>query len=131
MPTFLPKTSGTNSEARMNPLRKTLLVECLRQLADRSFQERVWVRGEGPEVSSYVEMVCQLFDDTGVGELLDAGGAAKALGAEASQELAKLSGLLDGFPPGLDPASLLRSPAWTDVLRTAARAGELVGGGSD
>jgi hypothetical protein len=33
-----------------NALRQ--VIECLDELADVEFQQRVWVRGEGPEVSS-------------------------------------------------------------------------------
>jgi len=45
--------------------------QCLKELSDSEFQQRVWLRGEGPEVSSYSEVVCQLFDDTGIGDQLD------------------------------------------------------------
>ena len=39
--------------------------------ADTGFQERVWLNGEGPEVSSYDEALCQLFDDTGLSDVLE------------------------------------------------------------
>ena len=103
----------------MNPHAKALLIQCLEELADRSFQDRVWVRGDGPEVSSAVELVCQLFDDTGLGDLLESGGVATALGPDADRALRELQGLLDGVPAGLDAASLLRHPAWKAVMRAA------------
>jgi hypothetical protein len=46
--------------------RKTWLMrilEATRDLADERYQERVWVRGEGPEVDSSTEAVCRLVDD--------------------------------------------------------------------
>ncbi len=41
-----------------------MILECLGELADIQFQERVWVRGEGPELSSLQEAWCTLFDDS-------------------------------------------------------------------
>ena len=103
----------------MPPQVRANLVEGLRDLADRSFQERVWIRGEGPEVPDFVELVCQIFDDTGLGDLLASGQADRALGTEAATELAKLSALLDAIPEGLDHVALLRLAAWDEVVSTA------------
>lgn len=47
--------------------------DALHELSDASFQERVWLRGEGGEVSSPSEAVNQLFDDSGLGDLLEGG----------------------------------------------------------
>lgn len=35
----------------------------LDELSDEEYQSRIWVRGEGPECSSFTEVVCGLFDD--------------------------------------------------------------------
>ena len=40
------------------------LIERLKPFADKDFQERVWLKGEGNEISSFIEATCQLFDDT-------------------------------------------------------------------
>jgi hypothetical protein len=39
------------------------VLEATRDRADERYQERVWVRGEGPEVDSSAEAVCRLVDD--------------------------------------------------------------------
>jgi hypothetical protein len=103
-----------------NALRQ--VIECLDELADLEFQQRVWVRGEGPEVSSYVEVTCQLFDDTGLGDLLDAGSAPQILGLAATEELLRLSQLVDAVPSGIDDESLLRLPTWWEIVQTARKA---------
>ncbi len=41
----------------MNEAARQQVLQCLRELGDPMFQERVWLRGEGPEVSSYQELV--------------------------------------------------------------------------
>jgi hypothetical protein len=39
------------------------ILEATRDLADEGYQERVWVRGEGPEVDSSTEALVRLMDD--------------------------------------------------------------------
>ncbi len=39
------------------------ILEAIGDLADERYQERVWVRGEGPEVDSSTEAICRLVDD--------------------------------------------------------------------
>jgi hypothetical protein len=39
------------------------VLEATHDLADEGYQERVWVRGEGPEVDSSTEAICRLLDD--------------------------------------------------------------------
>lgn len=48
-----------------------LVLDSLRELSDASFQTRVWLRREGEEISSPTETVNQLFDDSGLGDLLE------------------------------------------------------------
>ena len=45
---------------------KYILMEYLRNIshiADKKYQERVWVRAEGPECDDYTESICHFFDD--------------------------------------------------------------------
>lgn len=45
---------------------QTRILEALRSLADAGYQERVWVRGQGPESDSSTGAICRLFNDYGV-----------------------------------------------------------------
>lgn len=38
-------------------------LETIFGIADQEYQERVWIRGEGPEVDDYTESMCHFFDD--------------------------------------------------------------------
>ncbi len=49
------------------------IIDALRYLADADYQRRAWLASSGPIVSSFSEDVCQLFDDTGLGDALDRG----------------------------------------------------------
>jgi hypothetical protein len=47
------------------------ILECLRELADKSFQQRVWLASSGPEISSFTEATEGLFTDSVLGSELD------------------------------------------------------------
>jgi hypothetical protein len=49
------------------------VVDALRELSDESLQRRRWLSSGEGEVSSFTEAVCQLFDDSGLGDELDKG----------------------------------------------------------
>jgi hypothetical protein len=38
-------------------------LETISGIADQEYQERVWIRGEGPECDDYTESICHFFDD--------------------------------------------------------------------
>lgn len=38
-------------------------LETIQGLSSREYQQRVWVRGEGPECDDYTETICHFFDD--------------------------------------------------------------------
>jgi hypothetical protein len=66
------------------------ILEATRDLADERYQERVWVRGAGPEVDSSTEALVRLMDD------YDLAGFIAEAAAEAwisSDQLAALRGL--------------------------------------
>ncbi|MGE0229579.1 MAG: hypothetical protein AB7U23_13835 [Dehalococcoidia bacterium] len=52
---------------------KILAIEVLRDIADPVAQQAAWIDDTGPRVSEPIELACQLFDDTGLGDRLDAG----------------------------------------------------------
>lgn len=46
--------------------KKNLLKELLRTfagIADKEYQRRVWIKGEGPECDDFTETVCQLYEE--------------------------------------------------------------------
>jgi len=53
---------------------KDKVIHYLRELADETFQQRVWAGRSPTEMSSFSEAVCGLFDDSGLGDALDRDG---------------------------------------------------------
>jgi len=38
-------------------------LETIAEISDKNFQERIWIKGIGPECSSFEEAICDFFDD--------------------------------------------------------------------
>jgi hypothetical protein len=97
------------------------LVSVIRDLADESYQERVWVRGAGPEVDSMAEAICRFFDDYDVNGFLDAG---SNLSSKQRQSLMTLRDALDAFlkQGKADDRRAIRQPKWHEIQDLAAEA---------
>lgn len=94
--------------------------EALAELADRSYQERVWLASSG-EVSSPVEVFSQLYDDSGLGHALGTGN--EVFSSSLDEDLVLLEKLLteatDGSP---HPADLLDQDSMALIRELAASA---------
>src|SRR3954470_7310832 len=85
-----------------------LVDDALRELADEGRQTTLWTASTGPEVSSFAECICRLFDDSGLGDELEDGAVVYA--PDIDQHLTNLRRLLrtvDGTQP---PNAVLRDP---------------------
>lgn len=56
----------------MTWVERSVVKEALAELADASFQERVWLASDGLEMGSVVEAMSALFEDSGLGLALEA-----------------------------------------------------------
>ena len=90
-------------------INKEGLYRCLGELADAEFQERAWVRGLGDEVSSFAELVCQTFDDTGVSDAVDDGSLSDDVGDELAQILIRLDAAVDRVDSNSPPDVMVKS----------------------
>jgi hypothetical protein len=55
----------------MSIVYKQKVFDSLQELRDEKYQRRAWLSSSGPEISSFVEAICGLFDDSGLGDALD------------------------------------------------------------
>jgi len=99
---------------------------CLKELSDIEFQKRIWIRGEGPEVSSYVEVVCQLFDDTGIGDELSKMEDGIVLSEDLDPVFWELRELIDSIDYREGVENILNLPKWPKVIELASRALKLL-----
>jgi hypothetical protein len=47
------------------------LLTVLKEFSDKDYQIKIWLKGEGNEMSSFVEATCKLFDDSALSYYLD------------------------------------------------------------
>lgn len=109
------------------------LIEELRDLADLGFQLEVW-QGLRPGVmSSFAEVVCGVFDDSGLGDLLEDPQAARLkLGERATEAAPGLSNAVDQVDAERSVEELVTSSEMERVRTLARRlCGLLIQGGSE
>lgn len=95
---------------------------CLEELSDIEFQKRIWLHGEGPEVSSYVEVVCQLFDDTGIGDIINEPEEGVVVSEALDPILRELSDIFDSLDYKIGTERILNHPKWLRVIEIASQA---------
>ncbi|MFD6162951.1 hypothetical protein ACFWF7_14390 [Nocardia sp. NPDC060256] len=108
-----------HSEAR------SAVIDILGNLADRDFQQRVWVerRGDPDLIENLDEAVADLFDlyldDKNIERYV---GAVLRNSSEA-EGIAELAGVLlplySSLPPGTSDAAVIAMPEWSNVVETA------------
>jgi hypothetical protein len=98
------------------------LLGATRDLADIDYQERVWVRGEGPEVDSSTEAICRLVDDYDLATFL----AQAAENAWVSKDQLRVLQRLDAAHAryaitgeDADDATRIQSPGWHKIRKLA------------
>jgi hypothetical protein len=98
------------------------ILDATRDLADERYQERVWARGEGPEVDSSTEALIRLMDDYDLAAFI-AEAADKAW--ISNQQLAALRRLDAALArhtagdQGRDDAARIASPEWRKTRQLA------------
>jgi hypothetical protein len=98
------------------------ILEATRDLADEAYQERVWVRGEGPEVDSSPEAICRLVDDYDFATFLDEAAKNAWVSQDQLAALQRLDAALAhyaGNGEDGDDATRIRSPGWRKIRKIA------------
>ncbi len=102
--------------------------EVLEEFSSQEFQERVWLNGLGPEVSSYEEAMCKLFDDYGFARLIDIEWRQVGLSEPQMHKLREFRDKLLEFDKDIPeiprPVDVLGRLAWADVRKYASEAAQ-------
>lgn len=97
----------------------------LRELADVEFQRRVWTgRGLPDEMSSFVEAIETLFDDSGLEP--DLGLGRPIFGPQVDAKLLALGVLLQRIDANRAPDEIINDPLMDEARRQAAELLELL-----
>lgn len=105
----------------------TRIVAAIQDVADMSFQQRAWL-GAGPEVSSFVETYCTLYDDNEFDAFLaQSAWEQTGLNEVVRQEMRRLDQLFQAYQePGSD-AEILADPKWQEVAQQAQQVLRTIG----
>jgi hypothetical protein len=98
------------------------ILDATRDLADERYQERVWVRGEGPEVDSSTEAFSRLIDDYHLASFLAEAGEKGWVSNEQLAALRRLDAALARYAvngENADDASMIQSPGWQKIRKLA------------
>lgn len=94
------------------------VVSALRELADREFQERVWLaRDPRGLMSTFDECVESLFDDSGLSIELDAGRT--VFPGEADDQLRRIDALVHRIGFGRTDAEIIADPRMERIRQVA------------
>jgi hypothetical protein len=99
-------------------LMKQMVRDSLRELSDADLQRQAWARGVEGILSDPEELVCQLFDDSGLGDLLEKGVACSPHVDGLFRELDGMLATVDLAQGGRD---LTESEAWGAIRAMAMR----------
>ncbi|MCF7806704.1 MAG: hypothetical protein K9M07_05010 [Simkaniaceae bacterium] len=101
--------------------RKQILESCLETIegiADKEYQKKIWIRGEGPEVDDFNETTCNFFQD---GNGIIQNYKDFSLTHEQYQILRKFRDAFESFCSKyeVDNESMLNHPEWTKITEIA------------
>jgi hypothetical protein len=101
------------------------ILGAVRDLSDADYQERVWVRGRGPEADSSTEAVCRLLDDYDLAGFLAESGKRRWLSDDQFAALRAIEVALDNYlardEDQIDDAVRIASPGWHELRKLARR----------
>lgn len=95
---------------------------CLEEISDLEFQSRVWVRGEGSEVSSFTELICRLYDDFHFDDFISTCGPMKKDFEEFSK---KISSFIDKNQT-LSDKDIIGHPEWIAISKLSSRLKKMI-----
>ena len=98
-------------------------LQSLEEASDIDGQRSAWVDRTNTRFPAPAELICQIFDDTGIDDLL----AESVIFSEATDAaLRRLSTLAAGLDLDEEPGRLVSSERWLEFAREAARVLALV-----
>ncbi len=91
------------------------------ELSDLGLQRKLWLNENNDTglISSYVEVMCRLFDDNGFDEFIDNTASKIGISNSAIFELNKLRNLLNNYNEKDSDKEIIGDPVWGKVVEQA------------
>lgn len=104
----------------MNPQIINLLFD-LTELSDPALQRKRWLSNDPMEISSYVELMCRLFDDNHLEQFIASPDPGSRISAQTLKGLTDLKNCLELYPEKETDEEILNDPAWIQITLQASR----------
>ena len=91
----------------------------LAELADAEFQRQTWLSESDTEISSFPELLCQLFDDTGLSDIIDDPELDRYFGESIANKFRNLDRLTTKIDQHTEPSVLIELPEMEEVRNLA------------
>ena len=106
---------------------KNFVQQVLESFTDKKYQERVWIKAEGPECDSYTESMCAFFDDfEGMFNELRRDYHQYGISKAQYDRLMNLYEKLDDYDPPLNDPEILEDPEWDKLVHLAKEVYDLL-----
>lgn len=91
------------------------------ELSDLSLQRKLWLNESNDTglVSSYVEVMCRLFDDSGIDDFIDVTASKIGMSNELISKLNRLRVLLKGYKEKDSDEEIINDPEWEKIAEQA------------
>lgn len=99
--------------------RRAGILDALYELGDIAYARRAWSGLEPDVASSFIEVVCRLYDDFNFQEFVTTHVDAGARKTELEKSCDELRRAIDRVDERSSHEAILASPEWQDVARTA------------
>jgi hypothetical protein len=116
-----PRAAGTGGTRKIHV---RMILSSLDELADQDHQRRVWIAGGSSEQSSFVECFSVLYDDSGLGDALDANKV--VFGEAVDGRLRELAATLSGVDARRGAAEIIDDPTFEDIRTFARRTAQMI-----
>ena len=102
-------------------INKDILRWSLEELANEEEQKRLWLGISKNEMSSFEEARCGVFDDSGLGRLMEKGLVASEYGTLVAEMVSHLSFLLKKMPANIPPHEVISHHLMGEIRTTCLR----------
>lgn len=95
----------------------------LLELSDINLQRKLWLNqnNDTEEISSYVELMCRLFDDDGFDNFIDDTALKIGMKTQLILELDKLRTVLNNYKQKESDEEIISDPFWQKIIEHAKR----------
>ena len=92
----------------------------LEELSNKDLQEQLWLGKIEGQMSTFVECICRVFDDSGLARAIEAETLEKGFTKEMKKLAEKLSSLISKIPQTGDDSNVLKNSRIDEVRNVAA-----------